>query len=778
MAALMLITGVLVLQLPVLVPAWPVLLFAALLAGLAAMLRHRADALVVSICSGIALVAVSVGVTLSAANKWQQGLLPEDCERALVQVSGSVLGLPRAFEGDERVRYRLDFAVEQLLPERCIGPTKMRLYGEAETLPLSGEHLLLNARLRRPHGLVNPFTEVGEKRFLMQGIHAIGSIKGSPTLVAVSAADWKTTIARRRAEISSWIRQQVPGDSGSLLAALAVGDRRYIERVAWDRLRLYGLTHLLVISGLHVTLFALPGWWIGTFIQRCSGFHTAKSLLLRGLPLILASSLAATYALLAGFTLPVQRALLMLWLVGLPRLAGRPFSPGRMLAMAATSLFCLDPLSILGGAYWLSLGAVGVLFYVSTWQDRLAWPGKTAVAQGYILLWMIPLSLYWFQVGGGVGGLLNLVAIPWVSFWIVPTLLLSVFLHVLGSELATSVLSLSAGAFTLLWTAMAYWEGLLEPVGYFYRTLNPALLLLLLFACGVLVLPRFPGRAAIFALLWLPLAAVPERGRDLSVHLLFLDMGQGTAVLVRAGQNALLYDTGGGPPQGPAVAQWTLLPVLRALSVQKLDSLIISHPDRDHDAGTDSVEEAVDIVQRYYGRPPIGAIAKERCRMGKRVRLGDVGEIRFLSSAMIGDSDNNASCVIMLQAFGRSVLLPGDINAYRERELLAYWGDQLKPDVLMAAHHGSNSSSSALWLRSLDATLVMVNAAKSNRFGHPGEEVVARITASGGSVLNTAQRGAIALRIRPDGRLECASSRHSTRAFWRRGEHSRSCGVY
>jgi competence protein ComEC len=155
--------------------------------------------------------------------------------------------------------------------------------------------------------------------------------------------------------------------------------------------------------------------------------------------------------------------------------------------------------------------------------------------------------------------------------------------------------------------------------------------------------------------------------------------------------------------------------------------------------------------------------------------LGPSVTLRILSSALSRDSDNNASCVLMISAHGRRVLLPGDIDHRRERELLAYWGEELRADVLLAAHHGSGSSSSRLWLRSVAPELVVFTAGRSNRFGHPTEAVLERVKESGAMSLNTASRGAITLRVEPGGQLSCIAQRHRWGAFWRSAGTDRDC---
>ncbi|MFK7830408.1 MAG: DNA internalization-related competence protein ComEC/Rec2 [Congregibacter sp.] len=773
--------------------------------------------------NSVSLGLLGAAIAAAPALQWQRQLLPIECNRTQVEGVGWVVGLPQplgetsgdlatrmrshrvANSADERTHhgninrrhhrtvtglspqrpqsYRFDIRVVQLEPARCAGPSAIRLYAQVDdplsVTPRPGDVLRFTARVRRPHGMVNPFANSGEKRFLMHGIHAVGSIpQSAPYRIEGRRNNLLASISRIREDLSYWIRQEVRGDIGILLAALAVGDKRFISSESWERLRLYGITHLLVISGLHITLFALPGWWFGRGIAHASAllpWHLPGTTML---PAMCAFSLALVYAALAGFSLPVQRALLMLILGVIPRLMGRAFDSSRHLALCAIGLLLFDPLSILGGSYWLSLGAVATLFMLASWSTNRGWLKSLALTQCFMLVWSVPLGLFWFQSTAGAGAFLNLLAIPLISFLVVPPLLLSVVLHLLDSAHADSFLRVCESVFGTLWSAMAYWQGTLESLGQLRSSPGPAQLALALAACALLILPGFRWRLPVAILLFAPLLVVRQADDRDTLRVLFLDVGQGTAVLIQQGGETLVYDTGGGPAGGPAIAQWTLLPQFVARGIDVVDWLVISHPDRDHDAGHRAVETSTRVRQRRFGRSrDTGTSVRKLCRQGERMRLGTAVEIVVMSSAQSTDSDNNASCVLRLEAYGRTVLLPGDIDSRRERELLAYWGDALEADVLLAAHHGSGSSSSALWLRSVSPIWVIATAGKANRFGHPAGSVVSRVRAMGAHLLNTADHGAIDIQVHTDGSIHCSVSRHRLSAFWRRGEGRANCGT-
>jgi competence protein ComEC len=736
---------------------------------------------------------------LYEASLWQAQQLPTACERLPVTLEATTLGLATYYEQYGDRVWRLRLRIDELQPARCRGPTNALVYvPESKLTGTSAEgverfppgvRLQLTAQLRRPWGRVNPQALAGERAYLIEGIHALASAQAVARREA-GERGLRARLGQQRLRLSTWIRARSDDARGPLLAALAVADRRFIGHERWEQLRRYGLTHLMVISGLHVSLAALPGWFLGYLLQRVL---PAGERFARLLPVVLALAGAGAYALLAGGSLPTRRALLMLLFLSLPRLAGRPVSAAGTLSIAVLCVLLLDPLALLGASFWLSVGAVALILWYTAWARRERDRFELPRLQLFLITAMLPLSLFWFGEGSGPGALLNLLAIPLVSFCVLPALLLAVILHGLWMPAAEAALQLGSLPLAFLLACMDYGDGILQrlPAPAFNTSL-PALSLMLL-AAGLFVVPLGRGFRLAASLLVLPLVLRPgglaidfprnERalhfpasvlaGRDHRAELLIFDVGQGTAVLLHAGGRVLLYDTGPGPPSGPPTASRSVLPTLRRLSPGGLDTLVISHPDRDHDAAERLLLERYAPLRIRRGVAAPGSV--ERCRSGRSERFASGVRLHFLSSAQPGDSDNNASCVLMIDAHGHRFLLPGDIDAVRERELVAFWGDRLRASVLLAAHHGSAGSSSRLWLRSVDPDYVVATAARANRFGHPAERVRRAVAERSAVLLNTATDGALSFVITADGALVCRRLRHRAAPFWRRGEHERAC---
>ncbi|GAB5414048.1 MAG: DNA internalization-related competence protein ComEC/Rec2 [Congregibacter sp.] len=712
---------------------------------------------------------------LLAAQEWQQGLVPHACEGFEITAQATVADLPKQMGTPPDQFMRVDLILTEVDPPRCAGPRRVRAYSRLEQPLAPGDSGRAVLRLKRPHGAVNPHQLEGERWALTQGLHGVGTLRdfvsdSTPNGVAQITG----IIHRKRDELSKWIRRHVDGDPGVLAAALAVGDTRYLPPDTWELLRRFGLTHLLVISGLHISMAAAPGLLLGRLLGAVLRSRSSDVRYRGMLTFVMMLVTAGAYAVLAGMSLPVQRALLMLVAVGAPLAMGRAIDTRRSLAFAALTIFIFSPLSVMGASFYLSFFAVALIGWILAWR-----PSRSPVigllrVQVLIQIGMLPLSLFWFAGGAGVGSLINLVAVPVMTFWVLPFLLgsVAVFLGGFSPSLAESVLGYAALPITWLWrilsspTAKADQLAPLElPV-----TLSAAVMLNCAFLVGLL--PRVVGGKPLALIALLITCVVSIRRPSDSVWIDVLDVGQGTSLIVRQRDKTLLYDTAGGAPGSVSVASRSVLPVLRAQGVSQIDLMVLSHSDQDHSGGLVDVQRTLEIQNYRFG----GLDPTERpCRIAETLRLGRDIRLQFLAGAQAAASENNASCVLRVSAFGRALLLPGDIDSQRERDLVAYWGAELRADILLAAHHGSGSSTGGLWLRRVRPQYLVVSAGYRNRFGHPAQRVVDSAARQNLTLLSTADHGAISFEITSEGDIHCRIRRHSSAPFWRAGTLGKNC---
>jgi competence protein ComEC len=742
----------------------PGLAVALVLAGVIALCRHSRFW---RICSGAALGAA---LALAHGHWLLQGRLEATCVGQPMALTGKVSSLPRrSAMADGVTRQRFEFVVDSVQPGRCAGPRRVLLSYYGDELLQPGQGWQFTARLKKPWGLANPGSYNLQAWLAESGIDAVGSVLkhgASPQQRPPTGGDLAN---RLRFAISERIAAlpQAP-QVKAVLAAITVADKSGIDASLWSLFQLYGINHLLVISGLHIGLVGGGGFLLGALLQRAL---LSTGIYLPALPPLLALVCATIYAALAGFSISTQRALLMLFCFLLAGLLGRRSSAGNSLLLAAVTVLLINPLALLGSGFWLSFAAVAALLWLGQWQRGLPTWRRLLTTHAFMSLVMLPLGGWWFGGASLVAPLANLLMIPLVGMLVVPLALAAV----------VAMYTLPALE-PFLW-ALAAWplEQLLPPAQqladgeqrWLYRQLAPTLPAVLLGALGaaLLVLPSALRMRALALLLMLPLL-VPARwreeaGQDVTV-VTVLDVGQGTAVVVRSGKRVLVYDTGGGDPAGVNMAVSVVLPFLRHEGVDALDTFVVSHPDNDHSAGAGTLLAAMPAGRIFYGGEQ--QLARGRpCVAGRAWEWPGGVRFRFLSPALerrSGLASNDASCVLQIDAAGHRLLLPGDIENARERELVRYWGAALASDWLLLPHHGSNTSSGYALLKHVDPDIVANSSGYANRFGHPHRQVMARLGQSGAQFYDTASGGALQFELRPGAPIAVRRYRDHRRRFW------------
>lgn len=514
------------------------------------------------------------------------------------------------------------------------------------------------------------------------------------------------------------------------------------------------------ISGLHVTFVSgLVGWLVAFGWRR--GGSLARRLPARKAGAVAAVCAALGYALLAGFGVPAQRTFLMVSVVAAALWSKRVAAPGRTLALALGAVLAADPWAVLAPGFWLSFGAVALIFYVSAGGvGREARALQWLRIQWAITAGLAPATLFLFAQICLAGPLANAVAIPLVSVLITPLALVSAALPFDALLQPAAWLAGWLLAF-LRWCAALPGAVLQQHAAPLWATL------LACAGAAWLIAPRgIPWRACGLALM-LPAFALPAPApaRE-EAWIETLDVGQGLAVVVRTARHALLYDA--GPTYGPDAdaGERVVAPYLRAMGVARLDAVVLTHEDSDHVGGAASVLESFELGNLYSSlraSHPLLAQAPDarRCMRGLAWEWDGV-RFAFLHpgpEAPAGGRANNLSCVLHIATGGRSMLLTGDIERAVEallgkRAAEAGPGNQaltLAADVLLVPHHGSRTSSSADFLTAVMPEAAVISAGYRNRFGHPHPGVLARYRERGVRVLRTDRDGAVEVRLGPAG---------------------------
>ncbi|HWU78283.1 MAG TPA: DNA internalization-related competence protein ComEC/Rec2 [Rhodanobacter sp.] len=692
--------------------------------------------------------------------------LPRALEGRDIEVTGALVGLPLARTDASRFTLRVERATLDGRPLDLRGRITVSWYDGAPPLqPCTRWHLLL--RLKRPRGLLDPGAADSERSALERGIVATGYVRDDDGNRVLAPPSW--CVDGVRSVIARGIEARVHDrHDAALLRAFAVGDTRGLQQQDWAVARANGVSHLIAISGFHVGVAAIFGVWLAMLAYALKpglGLH---------LPRVQAQAITAlltagVYSALAGFGLPTVRTLLMIAVLALARSSRRGSSGMQSLALALIAILLADPLAVLAAGFWLSF--VGVAFLMLFLQPRgrgvLAFVQELSAGQLLMTVALLPLTLWFFGQASLVGALSNLVAVPLVSFVIVPCTLFGMLLLALCPPLATPVLWLAAHVVHGQWWLLqqtASWPG----AQWFLPMVQPWALLLAVIGALWLFLPRGVPLRWLGLLLFLPLLW-PPRPQPVAgaFRVWVLDVGQGLSILVHTREHTLVYDTGARYPSGFDLGDAVVLPAIHALGIRRLDMLMISHGDNDHAGGAEAVVDAFPQTPRYAGEPARMKMPMAQCMAGQSWQWDGV-HFRVLSPVHAGAAhDNDNSCVLLIEGRGGRILLTGDISSRIEPAVAAALPDGPAP-ILLVPHHGSKSSSGEEFIEALKPPLAVVSAGWRNRFGHPRPEVLARYAAAGVPVFNTALEGALALDFPVDGppRRE-PGWRRRQRRYWR-----------
>ncbi|MDP2025631.1 DNA internalization-related competence protein ComEC/Rec2 [Sulfuriferula sp.] len=503
------------------------------------------------------------------------------------------------------------------------------------------------------------------------------------------------------------------------------------------------------MSGLHITMIAaLTGWLVAFGWRRWP--HAAERLPSRQAGLLAAVLAAGAYAVLAGFQVPAQRTLFMLAALALTFWGRREPQPFSALKWALFVVLLVDPWAVLSAGFWLSFGAMAVILWVTF--GRVALPDKLrgwVTVQAALTLALAPALMLLFQQVSLISPLANAIAIPVVSWLVTPLALLGVIAPPLWHAAAWLMDGLGQ---CLVWASVLPWAIATQPAPEGWATV------LAIIGTVWLLLPRgFPLRA-LGGLLWLPLAFPPHASiAPNHFEADVIDVGQGTAILIRTAHHTLLYDTGPAFADSDA-GERIIVPYLRATGVGTLSGVIVSHDDNDHSGGLHSVLRDLPTGWLLHGLPVTSPLLNtaptpRHCQRGQHwlwdgVRF-DILNPPATAYAESNRRDNDFSCVLKISSGGQSLLITGDGERRVELELMEQAlrnnGTDLSATVLIAGHHGSRTSSLAEFVEQVQPQFSVFTMGYRNRFGHPHPQVVARFQNQNASILRSDTSGLIKL---------------------------------
>lgn len=570
------------------------------------------------------------------------------------------------------------------------------------------------------------------------------------------------------------LEESLPEPQGSLARAVLLGLRHDIPQSLYEDFQRSGTAHLLAISGLHMAIVA--GIVLG-LAARVFGRH-------RPTYFIVTMLLLWAYAVMSGMSPSVARAAIMVsvFLVGI--YAGRQGSGLTAVAFAAAVMVAVDPQVLWQVSFQLSFAAVLGLILLTPafkrWLEsatlgRLRMPGVAVDSFAYsagAILMTLPLVAYYFGYVSLVGlpatflaalvlpyvivlsavvGIIGIASVPvaqvvgWVDW-----LFLKYTTVVVQGFAALDYASVAVGRFSAAFVWLYYaFVGAVIWLGVRRRVLFDRLSGILSARGGFgrdFDRPPVPRtRWAVFSLavvavlLWAAVLVTPDGGR-LSVS--FLDVGQGDSILITAPGGGRMLVDGGPSPEKVCAELGEALPFWE----HTIDVVVLTHPHDDHVSGLVEMCKRYNVERVLYSEDIVCDseaytewldVIEERgipltdARAGQVIDLGDGATVDVLHpqgeplEGTESDEDNNG-VVLRVEMGDISFLLAGDL--YGDGELwLACRCGELSSTVLKVSHHGSNTSTCHEFLDAVDPQVAVICVGEDNRFGHPADEVLARL---------------------------------------------------
>lgn len=696
--------------------------------------------------------------------------------------------IDRQYEGDSvltevvivdfpMVREQSVSFIVSALDDVRLPPRSRVTWTQAPVIPAMGDIWQLELRLKAPRGLSNPGGFDVETFMLRAHIGATGYVVSGKRNQHIGYATMGPIADLRMKVVDAAVDNSRNDAAVALYVALAVGTRHLLNSSQWEQFAATGTSHLMAISGLHIGLAA--GFFVFVFrllaaLLRLPGNHRVQSLIagLVG---------ATTYALLSGWGIPAQRAVVMLAITLVAILQRRRIVLVNILLLTAAIIYISEPLSLLAPGFRLSFLAVALLILFAQ-----QWPGfggnrlvqrvrrgalRLLALQGALLFGLLPVTLGEFGRVALLAPLANVLLLPYFSFVVVPLTLISLVAVSFDAAGAAVILAVGSIEFVL---PVLDWLARLEVASLVPAALSPFTGIALVVAVSWVFLPKgWPARHVAFIALLLICTNRPDGAPSSCVTVQVLDVGQGLAIVVQSPERVLVFDTGAKYFGGGSAADQVLKPYLRRRGIQHIDWVFVSHGDNDHAGGLSDLTAEFSVGRLLLGEPQRSTgMNGAQCLRGQVFRMG-AAMITVLHpdeewlAAKIRTS-NDQSCVVELRIGEHRLLLTGDIEAAAERHLVGE--SDLEPaTIVIVPHHGSQTSSSSGFVDRVAGNLAIAATAFDNRWGFPKPLVVDRWQAAGSRFLNTGESGAIGATLcAGEPLIDIREERQEQRRFWHR----------
>lgn len=601
----------------------------------------------------------------------------------------------------------------------------------------SGQTWQLNGLLKPLHSSLNEGGFDQQRYSISQRI--IGTLKVSTSRVI----DEECSV--RQKVINSYIDSISLLKNAGVTYALMFGERGMLSPELSLLLQTTGLSHLIAISGLHIGLSYLFGYWLAKFITYFFPVCFSQYIV----PIVAGVACAYFYAWVSGFAIPAVRALIALVLWIYIKQQNSFYFPWQWAIWSIGLILVADPLAILSDSFWLSFFAVFAILYwlrlfplssYINYTKAIRWGVAFIHLQVGLLLLLAPIQIMLFQGINVMSFFANLWLVPIVSWLVIPLILL---LFLLPFSFVQHII------FNIIDEII---EVGLKPLAYlsdywFEMQFAPLFIFLFCWLIGLFIaLGLYRYYIGLLGCLAALCIGTENTTRQISGNewsLTLLDVGHGLAVVIEQKGLAYLYDTGNRWPEG-SNAQRQIIPYLKRKKIIPI-GVILSHDHLDHTGGVSALKKQYPWLNL---RSSFSGAASLPCIKGQHWQWGKLNFAVLWPERMSKKSHNDDSCVIMLSDGYHKILLTGDLEKQGEQAISASYQQQLRSDILFAPHHGSNTSSTPLFIRMASPNMVLVSSARYSPWKIPSDKVHFRYKSNNIKWINTAEAGQVTIWFR------------------------------
>lgn len=674
-----------------------------------------------------------------------------------------------------RFSYKFNFMVTDVDEHRLKFPFIVRLNWSSALEDLNqGEQWALKAKFKPPHSFTNKGGFNYQVWLRQNYIAATG-------YVTTHKNNHKITneITLRQSLYNNALTLLPENELSAVLIALSFGEKSKISQDVWHVLQKTNTQHLIAISGLHLGLIATGSFLLLGFILKILPIrtvfrHISKTYKVHHLlsknsklaVIFLSCSLTFYYAYLAGFSLPTVRALIMLFLFWFSRIIGIKLTLFTWFFLTLFMVLIVSPFSLMSGSFWLSFYAVSLIL-LTLWRFKssfigssrgITWLKSLFYIQLSLSVLMLPISMLFNYQLSLVSIFANLIAVPVMSFTSIPLCLLAVLVMPLSETLSTYLYTLALTSTEYIWHWLEFlsdqpWA--LVDISFFNIIIVSSILSLLGLICFLSIKWRTVSVVILVGIIY-GVNNFLFLKQDDEWKVVVLDVGQGLSVVIEKGNHAILYDTGASYPSGFNMVETAVLPYLKHQGIKSLDKVIISHSDNDHAGGLGVLRKNISINELIANDPKLKG--DKKCEQGNEFTWQTLTFSTLWppkDPQTIGD-ENDHSCVIKISDGTNSVLLTGDISTKVEKLLI---GDKtfvplLNSDVVIAPHHGSNTSSSNAFIQTVSPKYVVYSTGFMNRWNMPAFLVQKRYKENNVLAYNTAKSGMVEISFQLEKRFK------------------------